>query len=256
MLQSYDGASAIRSDQVNKIERGQGVSLWRQIAERLQHEIVSGGFKPGAQLPTENELALKYDVNRHTVRRAIAALTENGYLTATRGRGTFVAEVPITYPISSHTRFSEIISAQKRQPGGRLIASAEEEAAADIASHLAMNEGEIVIRIDTLRVADGVPIAVSANWFRKDMVPNLVADYAELGTVSAALSRAGFEHYKRNKSWITAIAVTTEDARLLQIEVGFPLMQIISTNTTEQGQPLQYTRARFRGEAVQLEIES
>lgn len=241
---------------MNKIERGQGVSLWRQIAERLQHEIVSGAFKPGGQLPTEIELANTYDVNRHTVRRAIAALTENGFLTATRGRGTFVADVPITYPISARTRFSEIISAQKRQPGGRLIASTEEAATDDIATYLGIAAGESVIRIDTLRVADGVPITVATNWFRKDMVPSLVADYAELGTVSAALARAGYENYKRDKSWITAIAANAHDARLLQIEVGFPLMQIISVNTAENGQPLQYTRARFRGEAVQLEIES
>lgn len=255
-MQSYDGIKGLGVWSLSKIERGQGVSLWRQIAERLQHEIVAGTYKPGTQLPTEVELANDYEVNRHTVRRAIAALTENGFLTATRGRGTFVADAPITYPISSRTRFSEIISAQKRQPGGRLISSAEEAATEDVAKHLNIAAGDSVLRIETLRVADGVPITVATIWFRKDLLPDLVPHYAELGSISKALARAGFENYKRDKSWVTAIAATADDARLLQVEVGYPLMQITSVNVSESGEKLQYTRSRFRGETVQLEIES
>lgn len=241
---------------MNKIERGRGISLWRQIAERLQHEIVAGTYKPGTQLPTELALADAYEVNRHTVRRAIASLTENGFLTATRGRGTFVSDTPITYPISSRTRFSEIISANKRQPGGRLISSTEEGASQEIAKRLDIEVGADVVRIETLHVADGVPITVASIWFRKDLVPNLVPDYAETGSISEALARAGFGQYRREKSWVMAMAASAQDARLLQVEVGFPLMQITSVNVSEKGVPLQYTRSRFRGEAVQLEIET
>lgn len=255
-MQPYDGIKGLGVHSLSKIERGRGVSLWRQIAERLQHEIVAGTFKPGTQLPTEIELATDYEVNRHTVRRAIASLTENGFLTATRGRGTFVAQAPITYPISARTRFSEIISAQKRQPGGRLISSSEEVADEEVAKYLGLLAGDPVLRIDTLRVADGVPITVATNWFRQDLLPDLVPHYAELGSISKAMARAGFENYKRDKSWVTAIAATVHDARLLQVEVGFPLMQITSVNVSETGEKLQYTRSRFRGESVQLEIES
>lgn len=239
-----------------EIERGKGISLWRQIEERLRADIANGIYTPGAQLPTELVLAEKYDVNRHTVRRAISALAQTGQLNATRGRGTFVAEKTIHYPISERTRFSEIVSANKRQPGGRLISSGEEAASKEVADRLGLKEGDIVIRGETLRVADGRPITVGTYWMNKKLVPNFIADYAELGTVTQVFERAGFDSYRRLKSWVSAIPADAHDASLMQVTPGTPLLEVLSVNITESGQPLQYTRARFRGDVVQLEFDS
>jgi GntR family phosphonate transport system transcriptional regulator len=239
-----------------EIERGKGISLWRQIEERLRADIANGVYPPGAQLPTELVLAEKYDVNRHTVRRAIAALAQTGQLNATRGRGTFVAERTIQYPISERTRFSEIVSANKRQPGGRLISSGEEPATDDVAERLRVKPGELVIRGETLRVADGRPITVGTYWINKQLVPNFIADYAELGSVTEVFARAGFDSYRRQKSWVSAIPADAHDASLMQLSQGAPLLEVYSVNVTESGEPLQYTRARFRGDVVQLEVDS
>ncbi|MGJ8528924.1 phosphonate metabolism transcriptional regulator PhnF [Maritalea sp.] len=241
---------------VKEIERGRGVSLWRQIAERLQSDVAAAVYPAGSQLPTELELAQKYGVNRHTVRRAIGSLSETGILSATRGRGTFVAERTISYPISSRTRFSEIVSSNKRQPGGRLISSGEEAASAEVAQRLSIEEGVLVTRGETLRVADGRPITVGTYWINKKLIPNFIADYAELGSVSEVFERAGFSEYRRQKSWVAAIPASAHDAALMQVPVGDPLLEVYSVNVSESGQPLQYTRARFRGDVVQLEVEN
>lgn len=239
-----------------QIERGKGVSLWRQIAERLRADITGRVYPAGTQLPTELELAQKYEVNRHTVRRAIGSLSEMGILKATRGRGTFVAERTIAYPISSRTRFSEIVSANKRQPGGRLISSGDEPASKEVADRLGVAPEEMVIRGETLRVADGRPITVGTYWINKQLVPNFIADYAELGSVSEVFERAGFKDYRRHKSWVASIPADIHDAELMQIAVGDPVLEVYSVNISESGQGLQYTRARFRGDVVQLEFEN
>ncbi|HEX7200561.1 MAG TPA: GntR family transcriptional regulator, partial [Dongiaceae bacterium] len=72
------------------IARGQGISLWRQIAESLSADVKAGRVKPGERLATELELAERFAVNRHTVRRAMAALADQGLLRIDQGRGTFV----------------------------------------------------------------------------------------------------------------------------------------------------------------------
>ena len=59
--------------EVAPLARGGDRPLWRQVEEALAAAIRSGGLKPGAQLPTEFELAAKFAVNRHTIRRALAA---------------------------------------------------------------------------------------------------------------------------------------------------------------------------------------
>ena len=85
------------------IERGAGVAVWRQIAERLRTEISLDVWKTHDRLPSEAELADRFGVNRHTVRRAVASLAVEGILRANQGRGTFVAQKPISYPISART---------------------------------------------------------------------------------------------------------------------------------------------------------
>ncbi len=75
----------------------------------------------GTRLPGETEIAETHRVNRHTVRRALAALAERGLVRAERGSGTYVEAPRIAYPLRSRTRFSEIIGAGGREARGQLI---------------------------------------------------------------------------------------------------------------------------------------
>ena len=53
------------------LARREGVALWRQIQQAIEADIAAGAYKPGARLPTEAELAARFAVNRHTIRRAM-----------------------------------------------------------------------------------------------------------------------------------------------------------------------------------------
>jgi len=91
----------------SSIERRSGVSLWRQIADKILQGIATGDFAENSALPPEIALAERYGVNRHTVRSAIAALVQEGVLKAEQGRGTFVLmRKRLSYPIGARTRFS------------------------------------------------------------------------------------------------------------------------------------------------------
>src|ERR1700674_4725033 len=100
-----------------------GVTLWRRIADDLDRAIAAGEFASGDRLPGEGEIATRYGVNRHTVRRALSELAARGLVRAARGSGTFVESGRIAYPIGSRTRFSEIVGKAGLEPGGILIAS-------------------------------------------------------------------------------------------------------------------------------------
>ena len=103
------------------LQRRAGVSLWRQIAETLEKDIKEQVFEPGQKLPTEAELAERFAVNRHTVRRGIAFLEQEGVIRVEQGRGTFVQERMVDYRLGKRTRFTENIQAQSRIPSGELV---------------------------------------------------------------------------------------------------------------------------------------
>ncbi|RUX79495.1 GntR family transcriptional regulator, partial [Mesorhizobium sp. M7A.F.Ca.CA.004.08.2.1] len=116
------------------IERRSGVSLWRQIADKILHAIAIGDFTENAALPPEVALAERYGVNRHTVRSAISALVREGVLRAEQGRGTFVlSRKRLSYPIGARTRFSTGLQGQTTERHIVLLASSVEPASQRVA---------------------------------------------------------------------------------------------------------------------------
>src|SRR5689334_20508662 len=122
--------------ETDPVSRHEGIALWRQIANRLQHDIGSGTYLPGGRLPTEAELSKQFRVNRHTVRRALEELSRGGLVRVEQGRGSFVAEDVLEYAVEARTRFSEWIRRHNKEPSGRILQLRETAADAHVAAAL------------------------------------------------------------------------------------------------------------------------
>ena len=83
--------------------------LWLQIAETLTKEIANGQHPEGAQLPTEAALAERFDVNRHTVRRALAELADAGLVRTRRGAGSYVSPQQLEHALGRREQFDQTL---------------------------------------------------------------------------------------------------------------------------------------------------
>ena len=170
-------------------DRPDGITRWRRAADQIRAAIGDGSMVD--RLPAEEDLARRFGVNRHTVRRAIAALAGEGLVRAERGRGTFIngAAPRLPYAVGPRTRFSENILSQSRRPEGRLIRA--DRVPADAATSVALEcpVGAPLHRLESLRVADGVPLSVATSWLPAERFPDFVRSYAESGSTSRC--RAG-----------------------------------------------------------------
>src|SRR5262249_12042974 len=117
-----------RADRAMPTAQTAGIALWRRVADQLERAIADGSYPVDTRLPGEIEIAQRLGVNRHTVRRALAALADRGFVRAERGSGTYVETRRLRYPISSRTRFSEILRAARADAGGRRGARARRPA--------------------------------------------------------------------------------------------------------------------------------
>ncbi len=75
-----------------RIDPDSKVPIYLQIVNAIKHQVASGEFKPGMQLPTVRELATSLRVNPNTVARAYTLLDGDTVITTQQGRGTFVRE--------------------------------------------------------------------------------------------------------------------------------------------------------------------
>jgi len=146
------------------VERGSGIAVWRQIGESLADDIRNKLYMAGEQLPSEPELAAKFSVNRHTIRRAMGELEQSGLVRIEQGRGTFVQEHAIDYAIGKRTRFSENLRSQGML--GHLEALGSQTLrAADIAKHLGLARNAPLLRVQMVGKAENRPISASEHYF-------------------------------------------------------------------------------------------
>jgi len=232
-----------------------GVALWRQIAEDLETDIETGRIAAGERLPTEAALAARFGVNRHTLRRAIAELTNKGLVEATPGRGTFV-RARLAYPIGQSTKFSEVITAAGQEPGGRLLRHDRIVVPAAIRSWLGLPADAEVIELEHLRSADGVPLCLATTWFPAGRFPTMADAYQKHGTITRSLAEFGVDSYSRLKTHITCRAAITAEREELALGRGSAVLVIDSVNVDADGIPIQASHTRFAAERVQLVIEN
>lgn len=235
--------------------RGSGVALWRQIEAAIEAEIRAGAHRAGERLPTEFALAERFGVNRHTVRQALASLEERAIVRIEQGRGTFVHDSPIAYPVSKRTRFSEIIQRHNREPGGRLLRGETIRAEGAVAKALGLRAGTLVVLLELLGEADGQPISVSSNYFPADRVPGLVAAYADSGSITKALAECGVPDYTRKETRVRARLPSAGDARLLRQPRTRPVLVSENLNLDPAGRPIEFTVSRMSADRVLLVFE-
>ena len=233
-----------------------GVALWRQVADGIERGIADGTFAAGEKLPGETEIAETYRVNRHTVRRALAALAERGLVRAERGSGTYVEARRLAYPLRSRTRFSEIVGAGGHEPRGQLIDASTDVATRELARELGLKTGAALIRIEALRFADRTPICVSTTWLAADRFPDAGRVFAKLRSMTGLLAHYGINDYRRASTRISAAIAEATDAARLDLGLGRPILVVDSTDVDTNGSPLVTKRSRFAAERVEFLVEN
>lgn len=238
------------------LDRTSGVALWRQILELLKWEIETGVYEPGSRLPTEQEMSKRFQVNRHTVRQALASLADDGLVQVHQGRGSFVSEAVVDYRVGRRTRFSENLARARREPGGRVITVEEVRADAQIAEALGLRKGSRVIHAERVGEADGQPISVASIYLPKTRFQGIGEVLAEDPSITRALAHFGVHDYSRALTRVTARMPSRRDAELLHQPRNRPVLVSESVNVDAAGMPVEYGVTRFAGERVQVVFET
>jgi GntR family phosphonate transport system transcriptional regulator len=230
-----------------------GVALWRQIADAIRLDIVGGKLATGDRLPTEAILAQRFSANRHTVRRALAVLAEEGVVAAEQGRGTFVRSARrLSYPIGKRTRFSEGLAGQASVITAQLLSSTIESASAAAATALDLKPGAKLIRMETLSLVDGRSLSRATTRLSYRAFPDFAARFAEHGSYTLTFASYGIADYSRASTRISARHADVEETKLLALTPGAILLVSEAVDVDGRGQPISYGLSRFPAERMEL----
>jgi GntR family transcriptional regulator len=232
-----------------KIDLKSKLPLYDQIERNLRNLIVDGHLKPGEAMPGEWDLAGLYGVSRLTVRRALDELVRQNWLEKKHGVGTFVRQPTIASIAAGKLSFTRQMRAIGREPGSRFISQRVIAATGKIARALHIHEGDPIIEITRVRLADNIPILLETACLSTVRFPTLERqDWSKAESLYKILS----DEYQTNISamdhTIKPVTLTETEARYLKAKSGIPALLSEIVAYTPEGIPVEYSWSFSNGD--------
>ncbi|HEY6566849.1 MAG TPA: GntR family transcriptional regulator [Actinomycetota bacterium] len=226
-----------------------------RVRDELAGRMASGRIPPGTKLPPEPELAEELGVSRATLREALRSLEEDGFVSRTRGAGTFTTHRPrLRNNLDVNFGVTEAIAAAAMTPGTIESAVHAGSATEDQALALDLQIGDPVVALERVRTADSRPVVlshdvVSAARLSARHVAGMPLD----GSLYDLLERGGsaVEH------GVVTVAPMRADrllARRLRIRAGALLMVLRQVDYGREGEPLLLSVEHHLSEAFEFTV--
>lgn len=226
--------------------------LYARVEAALTSDISDGVLPPGSQLPPEDRLIERFGVSRTTVRKAIENLVARGLVEIRRGKGTFVAQPKITQELTELTGFVEDMQALGRTPTARLLDMQIVPADADVARQLAVPAGSLVMRIQRVRLADGIAMSFDRTYLPREIGEKVATHDFEAEPIFSLLEDKYDLPLTEADYRLEAVTATPEVAQALAVETGSAVFLIERTSYTEGRRPIDYEKLHYRGDMIRF----
>ena len=216
---------------------------------RLKKHLVelTEALPPGSPLPPERTLAEKYSTSRTTVRQALAELVIEGRLQRIQGKGTFVAKPKVAQELQL-VSYTEDMRHHGLSPETRILEIGYVTADERFATLLGIRPGGRALRIHRLRLADGEPMSIDTSLLPARRFPGLRRELPRHRSLYETLATAYDVHLAEAEETIETVLATPDDAGLLGVDVGLPLLLLSRHAFDTAGEPVEWAQSLYRGD--------
>jgi len=219
--------------------------LYQQIQGLILKRLAKGTWRPGEMLPSETKLASLFGVSQGTVRTALNELAAQNLVVRQQGKGTFVAQHT---PQRALFHFFHLVGddGSRKLPQSRLLGCESGDASQLERERLALPPGARVVRIRRVRTLDTTPVIVESICVPAILFPGLEdTSHAELpNTLYAAYEQRFQVVIAHAVERLKAVAATSEEARMLNLATGSPLLEIERIALGHEHNPIEWRRSR------------
>lgn len=227
--------------------------VYMRIADDLRRRIDAGELAPGDDIPTETDLARAWQTSRGPVRNALARLRTEGRIETTRGRPARVIERKAGQAVDVSIPFSAWAHDIGATPGARTQEVSLRRAGAERATALGIAVDEPIVEVLRLRLLDDRPTMLERLTFVEHVGRQLFD--VDLDTVSITEHLAARGHaYASVSHEIDAVPADEVDARLLEVEPGWPILRLRRVSRDADGRVFEASDDRYRSDIVRFTV--
>ncbi len=201
--------------------------LVTRVCDALRAQIADHALPAGTRLPSEALLAKELKISRPTLREATRILARDGLLDVRHGVGTFVAagSPHLRNALDFMSSLSATIRAAGRVPGVRGLAVKQISPPYEVAQALESAAGARVARISRVRLVDGTPLALAAEYIplSEGISYERLVGFSG-GSLYEFLTRDLGQTLLRSEMSVTAVSATAQQAKNLDVKRGAPLL--------------------------------
>jgi GntR family transcriptional regulator len=219
---------------------------YQQIADDLRRRIAAVG--PGHVLPSESDLSAEFGVSRVTVRRALETLREERLVESRQGFGWYSSAAPLQQHLSQLDTIERQLEERGIHPERHIIEFAFAEAPAHVAERLHCQQ---VLRVKRVNRADGEPFAVVTVWCPAELGQHLSRREVERKPFYELLGVA----LRGATQTIGAASVSAEDAALLEVPPGSPVLRCERLTTSVAGDPILFSEHIFPAHRTEFVVD-
>ncbi|MGZ4480253.1 MAG: GntR family transcriptional regulator [Nocardioidaceae bacterium] len=240
-----------------ELVRDSGIPAHTLIEQWLIDAISRGELTAGDKLPREQDLAACFGVSRMTLRQALGRLESRAVLKRIPGRfgGTFVIGPKIECDLTGLVGFTELMRRANVRAGARVISATTIAAPRAAAEALRLQRDDLVHRIVRVRSVGRSPLALERACFPASVFPDLLSH-----RLNGSLYNLMRKHYQQEPrtatDFLEPVSATADEAELLDIGPGAPLMMIERTAQTSAGLPVEFSRDLFRPDRLRVSVRS
>jgi GntR family transcriptional regulator len=225
--------------------------LYQQIKALLVRSLQGGEWAPGQVIPSEVELAARFRVSQGTVRKAIDELATENVLVRRQGKGTFVATHAER---STQFRFLRLTPDDGSAPAlrRRLLDCRRMRAPPEVARRLGLKSGEAAVQVRRLLLAAAAggeprPVVLDDLWLPGPPFKGLTAERLQAwqGPLYRLFEAEFAVHMIRAEEKIRAVAAAADEAELLAVPAGAPLLLVERLSYTYDNRPVELRRGLY-----------
>lgn len=227
--------------------------IYLQLREVIRNKIEDGEYLPGMAIPSENDLADTYGINRMTVRNAIDALVKEGTLKRVQGKGVYVLGNKVERDLETLGGFTQTMREKKTKPHTKILAKNLRRAGDKYSLIFGIDSEDEIYYIKRICSANDEPISLEEIYIPKYIVPKL--EGIDLGVFSI-YEVYDFYGIHLARAWQTLDLTRLEqrDARMLEIDGDLSVMLFECTSYDDKERVIEFSRTYTRGDKVNFNV--